>query len=64
MFMARHIILREVIVYESEHSPAKYGQRILPGYRKAIDITNGMFEYFPTFTDGVENILIEISEWW
>jgi hypothetical protein len=36
----------------------------MPGYRKTVSIAGDVFEYTPVFADNVEQILLEIPEWW
>jgi molybdenum cofactor biosynthesis enzyme MoaA len=63
-FGASHAVVREVSIYQKGHESTKYAQTILPGYRKTVSIEGGNFEYTPVFADNVEQILLEISEWW
>ncbi|MDL2216666.1 hypothetical protein LJB81_02890 [Desulfovibrio sp. OttesenSCG-928-M14] len=63
-FAAANVVLREVSLYKEGHCSTKYGQTVLPGYRKILHIEKGIFDYTPTFAGGVEKVLIEISEYW
>ena len=61
---AGHMVVREVSLFAEGHCSHKYGQTVLPGYRRTVAIENGVFEYTPTFGPGVEKVLLEAVEWW
>lgn len=61
---ASHLVLREVSIYSEGRCSHKYGQTVLPGYRKTVAVENGVLEYTPTFAPGVEKVLLEAVEWW
>jgi hypothetical protein len=59
-----YAVLREASIFAEGRRSYKYDQTILPGYRKTMAIQNGVLEYTPSFGEGVEKILIEMSEYW
>ena len=61
---ARHMVVREVSVFAEGRKSYKYDQTVLPGYRKTLKLENGVFEYTPSFGDGVAKVLLEVSEYW
>ena len=61
---AGHMVVREVSLFSEGHCSHKYGQTVLPGYRRTVAIENGVFEYTPAFAPGVEKVLLEAVEWW
>jgi hypothetical protein len=63
-FGAKYIVMREVMCYDTWKTSHKYNQVILPGYRKIIEIRDGVFEYSPIFSTDVARILLEVSEYW
>lgn len=63
-FPAGQAVVREVSLYAEGRRSTKYGQAVLPGYRKTVAVPSGVFEYVPHFADGVEQVLLEVSEWW
>jgi molybdenum cofactor biosynthesis enzyme MoaA len=60
----RHVVLREIFLYKADYCSTKYGQTVLPGYRKTVQIENGVFEYVSSFPLDVEKVLIEITDYW
>jgi hypothetical protein len=62
-FNSHQVVLREVSCFEAGRASYKYSQTVLPGYRKVVDVMDGMFTYRPTFANGVERMLLEVCEW-
>ncbi len=63
-FEMKHLVAREVSIYRHGASSTKYGQTVLPGYRKTITVKSGKFEYTPSFAGGVKQVLLEVSDFW
>lgn len=61
---ASHIVIREVFIFAQGKCSHKYEQTILPGYRKTIQLDNGVFEYMPSMPPDVEKVLLEVVEYW
>ena len=60
---AREAVVREISVYRAGACSTKYGQTVQSGYRRILDIPDGVLEYAPVFGEGVEKVLLEFSEW-
>lgn len=61
---AEHMVVREVSLFAEGRCSHKYGQTVLPGYRRTVTVKNGIFEYTPPFAPDVEKVLLEVVEWW